>query len=119
MKATLARLAWIAGIIVALVALAGAFRWLGVFFLLGCAVLAIFLPRYRTRRFGAFAVAGFIFWSLLPFDISFKARPGPPRFVKVVHGYPTQEAREAARRGELLLGGCNVTINDPNWILIW
>jgi hypothetical protein len=36
-------------------------------------------------------------------------------FVPIVCGYPTEEALAAARRGELVLGGCSLQIDGPNW----
>jgi hypothetical protein len=35
--------------------------------------------------------------------------------VPVLYGYPSAEAFKAAQRGELALGGCCVTDDDPNW----
>jgi ADP-ribosylglycohydrolase len=36
------------------------------------------------------------------------------RLLPVVYGYPTEEAFEAARRGELILGGC--IPGEPSWV---
>ena len=31
----------------------------------------------------------------------------------IVYGYPTKVAEEAAKKGDILLGGCCITDNDP------
>lgn len=33
----------------------------------------------------------------------------------ILFGMPTHEAFEASERGEVILGGCCVTGNDPDW----
>jgi hypothetical protein len=33
--------------------------------------------------------------------------------VRIVYGYPSEELREEAERGEVALGGCCVTGDDP------
>ena len=38
---------------------------------------------------------------------------GPPK--GIVYGMPTYEAEQAAKRGEIMLGGCCVTGSDPQW----
>jgi hypothetical protein len=35
--------------------------------------------------------------------------------VPIVYGYPSPELREAAERGEVFLGGCVITGDDPLW----
>jgi hypothetical protein len=35
--------------------------------------------------------------------------------VPIVYGYPDPETMESSERGELSLGGCCVTENDPEW----
>lgn len=35
--------------------------------------------------------------------------------VPIVFGMPTYETFEASQRGEIILGGCCVTGNDPEW----
>jgi len=35
--------------------------------------------------------------------------------VRVVYGDPIPETVERARRGEIVLGGCTVTGDDPQW----
>lgn len=38
---------------------------------------------------------------------------GGGRFVPIVFGYPLPETFEAAKRGEVVLGGCIVSDDDP------
>jgi transposase-like protein len=35
--------------------------------------------------------------------------------VPIIYGYPSEELFEAADRGEVKLGGCVVTGDDPQW----
>lgn len=42
-------------------------------------------------------------------------RCGASRTVPIVYGLPTLEIFEAAERGELRLGGCLVSGDDPAW----
>jgi len=35
---------------------------------------------------------------------------------RVVHGFPSQELIERARRGEVILGGCLIGGDDPQWL---
>ena len=44
-------------------------------------------------------------------------RPGPPRLTRYSPGYPGPEARERARRGEVILDGCMATDLEPRWVL--
>ena len=38
------------------------------------------------------------------------------KVVPIRYGYPLEEAREAANRGEIALGGCLVDDENPNWL---
>ncbi|HEY6559929.1 MAG TPA: hypothetical protein VI072_21745 [Polyangiaceae bacterium] len=40
---------------------------------------------------------------------------GSPDVVRVIHGMPDEEAEAAARRGEVVLGGCLVWPGKPDW----
>ena len=57
--------------------------------------------------------------TLLPIDVSFRNYPGPPRFVPLVMGRPTQAAVERAERGEVMLGGCITSGYEPEWVWVW
>ena len=35
--------------------------------------------------------------------------------VRIVYGYPTAETGEAGARGEVVLGGCVIRGDDPEW----
>ncbi len=37
------------------------------------------------------------------------------KLLPIMYGYPMEEALEGARRGEIMLGGCVVHGNDPQW----
>ncbi len=40
---------------------------------------------------------------------------GSERTVPILYGYPSHEAREAEERREVVLGGCVITGDDPEW----
>jgi hypothetical protein len=42
----------------------------------------------------------------------------PDRRVPILYGYPTPEAMEAAKRGEIILGGCFVSPGQPQFGLL-
>ena len=35
--------------------------------------------------------------------------------IPIVYGYPDYTAERKAKKGEILLGGCVIGINDPEW----
>jgi hypothetical protein len=35
--------------------------------------------------------------------------------IPIVYGYPAEETFASADSGKVMLGGCEVTENDPNW----
>lgn len=37
------------------------------------------------------------------------------KVARIVFGYPGEEMMEQSERGEIVLGGCCVTENDPEW----
>lgn len=41
-------------------------------------------------------------------------RCGSTSVVPILYGMPSHEAREAAERGELVIGGCEVEIGQPS-----
>lgn len=85
--------------------------------ILGIATLVV--PRLsRSRVLVSFWIVMFIV-AILPADISFRNRPGPPRFVPYVMGLPGRELTAASRRGEVVLGGCVSTGYEPRWVLVW
>ena len=65
------------------------------------------------------AWVAFIITTFLPFDVSLQNYPGPPRFVPLVMGYPSDSTLERAKRGEVILGGCLVRGNEPRWVWVW
>ena len=104
----------------AFVWLAGFFRFSAVFLALICGVILIFTPAERRLVITRVFRIGFIALSLLPADISFRTRPGPPKFVPVIYGLPIgNELFEQERRGDLILGGSMVNGWCPMWLLVW
>lgn len=33
--------------------------------------------------------------------------------IKIIYGLPTYETEQRAKRGEIMLGGCCISLNDP------
>jgi hypothetical protein len=62
----------------------------------------------------AFLVAAF-----LPVDASLRNYPGPPRFVLLIMGSPTDEDVVREALGEVVLGGCIRRGNEPRWVWVW
>ena len=65
------------------------------------------------------AVVVFLIASTLPIDISLQNYPGPPRFVPLIMGAPTEVDVAREERGEVMLGGCILRENPPEWVLVW
>jgi hypothetical protein len=67
----------------------------------------------------------FLIWLLflgstfLPFDISFKNIPGPPRFVPMVMGTLTVDGYKQADAGVFLAGGCVASGYEPDYVWVW
>ena len=40
---------------------------------------------------------------------------GSRQAVEILYGYPSSEALEAAERGEIMLGGCCISLDDPKY----
>ncbi len=40
---------------------------------------------------------------------------GSKNIVRIVYGYPNAEALEEAKKGNIILGGCCVSDNSPNF----
>ena len=70
--------------------------------------------RWLRLIFVAFLIATF-----LPIDVTLKNYPGPPRFVPLIMGSPTDEDVALEERGEAVLGGCILRGNPPRWVLVW
>ncbi len=75
--------------------------------------------RFRSEEACLLALAGFLFCSLLPVDVSFTTCPGLPKLLPVCYGKPGKELLDRAHRGEVVLGGCLVRGYDPLWVVVW
>ena len=62
---------------------------------------------------------GFLIAAFLPIDVTVQNYPGPPRFVPLIMGSPTDEDTVREERGEVVLGGCILKENPPQWVLVW
>lgn len=56
---------------------------------------------------------------IIPIDIAFPNFSGPPRFVPYIVGLANYELQEKAKKGEVILGGCQGSLFPPEWVLVW
>lgn len=112
-------LCWTVGIALALCAVMFAFRLLGVFVSIICLVIIACRENLRSEEALLLTLAGFLFCSLLPLDVSFQTRAGFPKLLPVCYGKPGKTLLERAHRGEVVLGGCVVRGYDPLWVVVW
>jgi hypothetical protein len=96
-----------------------AFRWVALIFLAICLLLIVLRQSLRTRCFATFILSGFFLCCFQPFDISFESRTGLPRVVPAIYGKPSRATMEKAKRGEVLLRGCEASGFEPDWLLVW
>lgn len=82
-------------------------------------IFLITLPFHRNIKMLSIMWYIFLFFSILPVDITFINYPGPPRIVPYVKGLPSRELMEDAQRGEVVLGGCVITGYHPRWVVVW
>ena len=105
--------------IICIALLFNSFRVTGFFLLLALAVSYFcFLHSARTRAMKLIFVS-FLIAVFLPIDVWPVNFPGPPRFVPLIMGMPGPELSAKAKRGEVVLGGCIVSGNEPRWVLVW
>src|SRR5215468_9657312 len=112
-------LCWIVGIALAFCAVAFAFRWSGVFFVIVSRVIIACRENLRREEALLLTLAGFLFCSLLPVDVSFTTRKGLPRLLPIYYGKPGKALLDRAHRGEVELGGCICRGYDPLWVIVW
>jgi hypothetical protein len=106
-------------IVVCLSFLRFSFRWTAwALFLLLLVAYIHFLWR-STMRWMPVIFAVFLITIFLPVDVSLNNYPGPPRFVPLIMGAPTDDDVAREQRGEAVLGGCILRGNEPRWVLVW
>ena len=84
--------------------------------LIGCCVHYIITANTKWMRL---AFVAFLIIAFLPVDVSLRNFPGPPRFVPLIMGAPSDEDVAREKRGEVMLGGCILRANEPKWIWVW
>ena len=112
-------LCWAVGCALAICAIIFAFRWLGVFFVIASLIVIACRESLRIEEAFMLVLAGFLFCSLLPVDVSFTTRAGLPKLLPVCYGKPGKKLLDRAHRGEVVLGGCMVRGYDPIWVVVW
>ena len=101
------------------VILHGSFRATAGILLLALIVSYIhFLCTAKTKLMRLIFIA-FLVAASLPVDVTLRSYPGPPRFVPLIMGSPTDEDGIREERGEVVLGGCIVRGNEPKWVWVW
>ncbi len=78
-------------------------------------MLALVVPyvqflRTSKTRWMRLVFVTFLIAVFLPVDVTLQNFPGPPRFVPLIMGSPTEDDYARAERGELMLGVCR--LND-------
>ncbi len=82
-------------------------------------IFLITLPFHRNIKMLSIIWYIFLFFSILPVDITFINYPGPPKIVPYIKGLPSRDLMVDARRGEVVLGGCVITGYHPRWVVVW
>lgn len=99
--------------------LAYSFRVTGLCLLLALAGSYIYFLYTARTRLMRWIFVGFLIAVFLPIDVWPVNHPGPPRFIPLVMGMPGPELSHRAKRGEVILGGCIVSGNEPRWVWVW
>ena len=95
------------------------FRFTALVLLIGLAISYVhFLRSSRTALMRLMFVT-FLIAVFLPIDVSLQNSPGPPRFVPLVMGSPTEQDVARAENNEVMLGGCILRGNAPRWVWVW
>lgn len=87
------------------------------------AIASLLIGPVRRRRVylvGAWLL--FLALTLLPFDVTLRSAPGPPRFVRCCPGRPYHDLEDALRRardGECALCSDIESGFEPTWYLVW
>lgn len=95
------------------------FRLTGFFLLIALAVSYFHFLRSSRTALMRLLFVSFLVAVFLPIDVTLQNFPGPPRFVPLVMGLPTQETFARAEKGEMMLGGCIVRGTEPRWVWVW
>lgn len=90
-------------------------------FVLLVALAVSYFHFLRTSRTALMRIVfvSFLIAVFLPIDVTLKNVPGPPRFVPLIMGLPSEPTVERARRGDVMLGGCMVRGTEPRWLWVW
>jgi hypothetical protein len=87
-------------------------------FFLALALSLTFTRLHKLKLVIGFWIA-FLLWPLCPVDFSLYYFPGPPHFVPLGMGMPSDVAWKRAEHGEILFGGCITNGYEPKWVLVW
>jgi hypothetical protein len=116
-------------ILVSLLVVLAAFIWvvaamreLALLVLLVAAASLLIGPFRRRRLFPVSAWSLFVVVMLVPYDVTLRNVPGPPRFVRCCPGAPYYDLADTIRRadaGECELCSDVVSGFEPTWYLVW
>lgn len=105
--------------LVAIVLLLSSFRLTAFILLFALAISYFRFLRSSRTIWMRLIFVSFLIAVFLPIDVSLRNVPGPPRFVPLVMGLPGPQLSARAEKGEVILGGCLVSGNEPRWVWVW
>ena len=102
-----------------LVVLHDSFRATAAILLLALIVSYIHFLRTAQTKMMRLIFVALLVAAFLPVDVTLRNLPGPPRFVPLIMGSPTDDDVARESRGEVVLGGCILRGNEPRWVWVW
>lgn len=94
-------------------------RLLGYIFLSVLIICFLLYPLHKKLLYLKIALLLFFVLILIPFDITTKNVPGPPKIVLYIVGYPGPGLIRKASKHEVFLGGCVMRGHEPSYVLLW
>jgi len=95
------------------------FRLTGLVLFVALLVSCVYFLRTSNSRPMRLLFVAFLIAVFLPIDVTLVNYPGPPRFVPLIMGLPTENDSAMEAHGEAVLGGCILRGNALRWVLVW
>ena len=109
-------------VLAAFIWVVAAMRELALLVLLVAAASLLIGPLRRRRLYPIGAWLLFLVAMLVPYDVTLRNVPGPPRFVRCCPGMPYHDIEDTMRRanaGECVICSDVVSGFEPTWYLVW